>query len=52
MAARIRILDPNADPDPGGLKWAIKEGKNESKRQIIRHKKEKINVIGTGTGIK
>jgi hypothetical protein len=41
MAAWIRIRIPNADPDPGGLKRAKKEGKNASKRQIIRHKKDK-----------
>jgi hypothetical protein len=29
------------DPDPGGLKRAKYEGKNASKRQIIRHKKRK-----------
>jgi hypothetical protein len=46
MAAWIRILIPNADPDPGGLEMAKKEGKNLSKRQKIRHKKDKINVIG------
>jgi hypothetical protein len=44
MAARIRIL--NADPDPGGLKRAKKEGKNASKRQIIRHKKDKKQCTG------
>jgi RNA polymerase-interacting CarD/CdnL/TRCF family regulator len=37
--SQIRI--PNADPDPGGLKRAITVGNNASKRQIIRHKKDK-----------
>jgi hypothetical protein len=32
----IRIL--NADQDPGGIKRARKEGKNASKRHIIRQK--------------
>jgi hypothetical protein len=34
------------DPDPGGLKRAKMKGENAAKRQIIRHKKYKINVIG------
>jgi hypothetical protein len=57
MAAWIRIRTgiPNADPDPGGLNKAKKEGKYASKRQIIGHKKDKSNVIGIkyvlGTGI-
>jgi hypothetical protein len=41
MGAWIRIHIPNADPDPGGLKRAKKEGKNASKRQIIRFKRIK-----------
>jgi hypothetical protein len=39
MAAWVRIRIPNADPDPGGLKRAKKEGETTFKRQIIRHKK-------------
>jgi hypothetical protein len=34
MAAWIRVRIPN--PDPGGLKRVNKEGKNASKRKIIR----------------
>jgi hypothetical protein len=40
MAAWIQIRIPNADPDPGGLNRAKKEGKNASKRQIIKQKKD------------
>jgi hypothetical protein len=35
MVAWIRIRIPNADPDPGGLKRAKKEGKNATKIQIL-----------------
>jgi hypothetical protein len=33
-------FDGRPDPDPGGLQRAKKEGKNASKKQIIRHKKD------------
>jgi hypothetical protein len=41
----IGRLDP--DPDAGGLKRAKMKGKNADIRQIIRHKKYKIILIGT-----
>jgi hypothetical protein len=50
MAAWIRIRIPNADPDPGGLKSAKKEGKPASKRQIIRHKKDEKQCNGYKMG--
>jgi hypothetical protein len=41
MTALIRIRIPNADPNPGSLKRAKKKGTNASKRQIIKHKKDR-----------
>jgi hypothetical protein len=35
------FCDGRLDPGPGGLKRAKKEGKNASKRQIIRFKRIK-----------
>jgi hypothetical protein len=43
MAAWIQIRIPNKepDPDPGGVKRAKKEGKNASKKLIVRQKNHK-----------
>jgi hypothetical protein len=46
MGAWIRIHIPNADPDPGGLKRAKKEGKTAFNRQIFRLKKKKNRLSG------
>jgi hypothetical protein len=37
------------DPDPGDRKRTKKEGKNASKRQIIRHEKDKEQYTGNGS---